>query len=238
MLSRTDNEAAGKLHDIFSRLLAFFGPRKWWPGETPWEVCVGAVLTQNTNWSNVEKAIANLKRVALLPSTESEGLTLESAAELAAYPPAELAELIRPSGYFNIKAKRLASVAEWWGAEAADIGRNSLDTVRESLLAVNGVGPETADSILLYAFNMPTFVVDAYTKRIMARAWGTPLDIPYEELRSFFMDNLPKDVQMYNEYHALFVELAKRFCLKKGCDALGSCPLAEICLDRSNACGH
>jgi len=223
------NDISEKLLDLLERLLDAFGPQNWWPGDTPWEVCVGAVLTQNTNWSNVEKAIANLKSAGLLPDASSPGLATEKAAELADFPSAELAELIRPSGYFNIKAERLKAVARWWSAEAENARSLPLPDARESILGVKGVGKETADSVLLYAFDMPTFVIDAYTKRIMARYLGTPSDMPYDDLRALFMDNLSADVRLYNEFHALLVRLAKDFCLKRGCYNPDGCPLETAC---------
>ncbi len=219
-----------KLRDIHDRMFQSFGPQKWWPGDSPWEVCVGAVLTQNTNWGNVEKAIVNLKRARLVPAGSADhGIALRYAEKTAGYPKEELAELIRPSGYFNLKADRLAAVARWWLENAAPIMANmDVNYARKSLLEVKGVGPETADSILLYAFDMPTFVVDAYTKRIMARVRGISENIHYEDLRRLFMDNLEEDSALFNEFHALFVRLAKDFCRKKGCGGAG-CPLLQTC---------
>jgi len=199
-----------------------YGPQHWWPGDTPWEVCVGAVLTQNTSWKNVEKAIANLK-------ADNHGK----------FPPcnailemdlSRLAQLIRPSGYYNQKAIKLKAIAVWWkenvnASSSLKLGR-TMDEWRDSLLQVKGVGPETADSILLYSFNLPSFVVDAYTKRIMSRHFGTDPEISYGEMRGIFMDNLPNDAKLFNEYHALIVRLAKESCLKKGCSS--TCPLIPI----------
>lgn len=205
-----------RLMAMYRRLLAAYGPQGWWPGETPWEVCVGAVLTQNTNWSNVERAIANLKAAEVLDPER-----------IAALPSAALAELIRPSGYYRLKAGRLQAVTAWWrrhvrGNRLQPPGR-ALGAWRDSLLAVPGVGPETADCILLYAFGLPTFVIDAYTRRIMARHFGTASDMPYHELQALFMAALPPDAALFNEFHALLVRNAKEHCRKREC--LPGCPL-------------
>ena len=210
-------EGRTSLMDIYNALFAHYGPQHWWPGETPFEVMVGAVLTQNTNWGNVEKAIANLKAVGSLDPFAIHVMSHE-----------RLAELIRPSGYFNIKARRLKNFISYFVKmydgdielmKAADCG-----SLREELLAVNGVGPETADSILLYALGCPTFVVDAYTKRIFSRHGFFQEDTDYHDVRRLFMGNIPPDVQLYNEYHALIVRLAKDRCLKKE----GGCGLCVI----------
>ncbi len=205
-----------KLMNLYDKMFSAYGPRHWWPGDTPWEICVGAVLTQNTNWRNVERAIANLKNINAL-----------SPEKIMAMPHEELAEAIRPSGYYNLKAKRLRAVTSWWLENVVNNklspDEKPLEYWRDSLLEVKGAGPETVDSILLYAFNLPTFVIDAYTKRIMARHFGTGKDIPYDQLRNLFMDNLPHDARLFNEFHALFVETAKNACLKKSC--LPECPL-------------
>lgn len=217
------------LLETFGRLHAAYGPRRWWPttldgAESPsyhggkpnanqrFEIAVGAILTQNTNWGNVERALANLRRAAAL-----------SPEHILEADPAALAELIRPSGYYNMKAVKLRNLAKWWLGQPAAASPTDMPAWRESLLAVNGVGPETADSILLYAFALPTFVVDAYTKRAMARHHGTAENIPYHELRALFMDRLPPDVALYQEFHALFVELAKDACQKSVCSP--RCPL-------------
>jgi len=204
------------LMDIYGALHAHYGPQYWWPGDTAFEMMVGAILTQNTNWGNVEKAIANLKQARAL-----------SAKAIHAMPEPELAELIRPSGYFNIKAKRLKSYISYfmerYGGSIARMKRRDCGLLREEILAVNGVGPETADSIMLYALGCPVFVVDAYTKRIFSRHGFFPETADYHDVQRYFMDRLPKDVELYNEYHALIVRLAKDRCLKKA----GKC---EICL--------
>jgi endonuclease-3 related protein len=196
------------LLSLYHQLFQAFGPRHWWPGDTPFEVAVGAILTQNTAWRNVKKAIANLKKEGVLSPRHIHALPFET-----------LAALIRPSGYYNIKAKRLKHFTDFLFEEASgNVDRlmsRELLPLRKALLAVNGIGPETADSILLYAGNKPTFVVDTYTKRILSRHGLAPEDISYEEARSFFMDCLPPDVTLFNEYHALLVHLGHAFCLKR-----------------------
>ncbi len=205
------------LLNIYDKMFESYGPQRWWPGDTPWEICVGAVLTQNTNWNNVEKAIANLKRADFLcPS------------KIASIPREELENAIRPSGFFRLKADRLLAVTEWWLKNTRDsrLAKDKpLDFWRDSLLEVKGVGPETADSILLYSFDMPTFVIDAYTKRIMARHAGTAPEIDYHKLQDIFMRNLPRETAFFNEFHALFVQTAKLACKKKEC--LPECPLGN-----------
>lgn len=202
------------LLQVYRRLLARFGPRHWWPARTPFEVAVGAVLTQNTAWVNVERAIANL-----------QGAHLLSPRRLLALPTPRLARLIRPAGYFNLKAKRLKAMVAWWvsGTE----GARHLATLRRELLAVYGVGPETADSILLYALKRPIFVIDAYTQRIFARHGWVSWGADYETLQRLFMSTLPPDVPLYNEYHALLVELGKTLCLKRR-PRCAQCPLRDL----------
>lgn len=195
------------------------GPRQWWPGETPFEVVIGAILTQNTNWSNVEKAIKNLKTAGKL---SPEGIYELSVTELA--------KLIRPSGFFNVKAKRVKAFINWlfsrYEGNLSKMFARDLQSLRSELLSVKGIGPETADSILLYAGNMPTFVVDAYTHRIFSRHELIPEESTYDDMKSFFEENLPKDVQLFNEYHALLVNIGKMFCKpKKVCEP---CPLKDI----------
>lgn len=198
-------------------MLKELGPSHWWPGETPIEIAVGAILTQNTAWTNVEKAIKVLRDRDLL-----------DAGRLLALPEAELADCIRPSGAFQVKAKRLRNFLLYL-QERCDLNLDRLRAaplhrLREELLTVSGIGPETADSILLYALGHPTFVVDAYTRRILNRHRLVPEDIAYDDLRAFFMDVLPPDTELYNEYHAQIVRVGKTWCAKKAgkCDA---CPL-------------
>jgi endonuclease-3 related protein len=217
--------SVGLLDNYFRAALKSLGPQHWWPGETPFEVCVGAILTQNTNWGNVEKAIANLKKRNLLDPSR-----------LYAVPPQELASLIRPAGYFNIKTRRLRSFLKFLIEEYdGDLNRmfaERLEALREKLLGVKGIGPETADSILLYAGNKPIFVVDAYTKRIFLRHEIIPEDWGYPEIQEYFMTHLPDDVgaplgapsqraqqagplRLYNEFHALVVHIGKHWCKTK-----------------------
>ena len=192
-----------RLSAIHDRLLVCHGPRHWWPADGPFEVMIGAVLTQNTAWSNVERALERLKARCPL-----------DAAGLLALDPSELAETIRPAGYFNVKARRLIAFCEFYRAAGGWDGLNALDTgaLRERLLAVKGIGPETADDILLYAFERPVFVVDAYTRRIFSRLGLLRGDEPYETIRAAFETALGPDVPRYKEYHALLVEHAKQVC--------------------------
>ena len=193
------------LMEGFERMHARFGPRRWWPGETPFEVMVGAILTQNTNWKNVERAIANLKRERLLEP-----------GKLLDLHPATLAKLIRPAGYYRVKANRLRHFltyfVERYGGSAKKMAAKPTEKLREELLSVKGIGPETADSILLYALDKPVFVVDAYTRRILSRHALCAEDETYDDLQALFADRLPADVPLYNEYHALVVETAKEYC--------------------------
>ena len=208
-----------QLTEIYQILLERFGPQHWWPGETQFEIILGAILTQNTSWANVEKAIANLKAADLL-----------SPARLHEFDIARLAELIRPAGYFNIKAKRLKSFLNWlfdrYHGELADLEHINTQQLRAELLAVKGIGPETADSILLYAFGRPVFVVDAYTARISVRHRLIEPDAGYEQLQDLFQSNLMPDAQLFNEYHALLVRLGKEFCKPKA--RCPGCPLEKL----------
>jgi len=193
------------LKELYEKLWQVFGPQGWWPGETPFEVALGAILTQNTNWNNVAKVMGRLKAEGLL-----------SAQALTAASEAELAGLLRPAGYYNLKARRvknfLAVLRDRYRGSMEALAGEELEKLRPELLAVKGIGPETADSILLYALNKPTFVVDAYTFRILSRHHLVPESCDYEELRRLFMDRLTADVGLYQEYHALLVRLGKEFC--------------------------
>ena len=188
---------------LYHRLHKAYGPQDWWPAETPFEVIVGAVLTQNTAWTNVEKAILNLRKAGKL--SLSAILRLEHA---------ELAALIRPSGYFNIKATRLQNLCRWLERQGGvgRLGKWPTARLREGLLSVNGIGPETADDILLYAYNRPVFVIDAYTRRLLVRLGIAEGNEPYETLRTAFEEVLEADPVLYNEYHALIVRHAKQKC--------------------------
>lgn len=208
---------AERLQAFYDTMLDRLGPQHWWPGETPFEVMVGAILTQNTSWKNVERAIANLKAADLL--------TFET---VVALPAGMLAELIRPAGYYNIKAGRLLNllvfISENHDGNLDSFLAQGLPQLREQLLSVKGVGPETADSILLYAANLPSFVVDTYTHRILSRHQVIDEDCGYYEIQDLFMDNLAADVQLYNEYHALLVRVGNIYCKKKNPDC-SACPL-------------
>jgi endonuclease-3 related protein len=206
--------------NMFHAMLDELGPSRWWPAETPFEMAVGAILTQNTNWGNVERAIANLKATgAFTPQA------------LFALPDATLAELIRPAGYFRLKAGRLknllAFIVRELDGDIANLAGQDRDESRRRLLAIKGVGPETADSILLYGLGYPSFVVDAYTARICSRHGLAPEDAGYDELRDLFMDALPEDVPLYNELHALLVRVGNGWCRPRGprCE---HCPLARF----------
>ena len=206
------------LMSIFQYMLEAYGPQDWWPGETAFEVMIGAILTQNTAWPNVEKAINNLKQAGIF-----------SAIELLNASDEELAQLIRPSGYFNIKADRLKQLCRFLQEQGGEQALRQQKTarLRKLLLSVKGIGPETADDILLYAFQRPVFVIDAYTRRIFSRLGIAAGEEPYEVLRMGFESALEADVALFNEYHALIVCHAKQFCSKKP-KCMG-CPLATRC---------
>jgi endonuclease-3 related protein len=193
------------LQAIYRALLQHFGPQHWWPGRTRFEVIVGAILTQNTAWTNVEKAIVRLRAArALTP------------ARLHALPHAQLAELIRPAGYFNVKATRLHAFTrllhDHFEISLDRLFRLPATELRKVLLAVHGIGPETADSILLYAAERPVFVVDAYTRRLMERHHWIKPNATYDEMAGVFNRALRPGVSLYNEYHALLVALGKHYC--------------------------
>lgn len=193
------------LEEYYQKALKDLGPQKWWPGETPFEVCVGAILTQNTNWRNVEKAIANLKEAGVLDPLKLFDLPLP-----------ELARLIRPAGYFNIKARRLHNflkfLAENYEGDLNRLFSERTEALREKLLSIRGIGPETADSILLYAGQKPSFVVDAYTKRIFLRHGVLSEEDDYHRIQEHFVQHLPSDTSVFNEFHALIVNIGKTWC--------------------------
>jgi endonuclease-3 related protein len=203
-ISRTSAIHGGRrFMAVYRRLHAAHGPQFWWPGDTRFEIMVGAVLTQNTAWSNVEKAIANLRAAtALTPHA------------IVAAPHRQLASWLKPSGYFNIKAKRLRAFCAWLLQQGGvrRLAHWPTDRLREALLAVHGIGPETADDILLYAFERPVFVIDAYTRRIFTRLGLIGGREKYEVLRKLFEDRLGNDVTLFNEYHALIVAHGKDVC--------------------------
>lgn len=211
--------AEGSLRGVYDSLLAAYGPQRWWPADTPFEVMVGAILTQNTAWTNVEKALARLaERTPLTPDA------------LLCLSPAELAELIRPVGYFNVKAARLRAFCAAFLAAGGERGLGALDTeaLRARLLQMHGVGPETADDMLLYAFHRPVFVIDAYTRRLFARLALIGGDEGYETLRALFERALGPDRALFNEYHALVVRHAKDICRARR-PLCGDCVLREGC---------
>ena len=204
---------------IYDALLAHWGDLNWWPADTPYEVMVGAVLTQNTAWGNVEKAIANF----------GGNLTPEMILEVSH---AQLAEIIRPAGFFNQKALYLKAVTQWYAGYGFDlpaVQQEPLQKLRAELLSVKGVGQETADAILLYAFGFPTFVVDAYTTRLCER-FPIRAGKDYQAIKAHFERAVPRDVKIYNNYHALIVMNGKNHCRKKAlCDG---CPLGGLCQKR------
>ena len=200
-----NREISQALLDIYHQLMAGYGPQYWWPASQPFEVIVGAILTQSAAWGNVEKAIANLKAASALSPRALRQLTTS-----------KLAKLIYPSGYYNAKALKLKSFAHWLGEHYDDnldqMFANDIYQLRQQLLSVHGVGQETADSIILYAANKPIFVIDAYTRRIINRIGLAPMGDSYNAYQTLFMDNLPADTKLFNEYHALLVRLAKSVC--------------------------
>jgi endonuclease-3 related protein len=208
-----------RLNQIYQKLLERFGPQHWWPGDTPFEIIVGAILTQNTNWGNVEKAISNLKASDVLTPDRLHGLPQE-----------RLADLIRPAGYYNIKAVRLTNFLQWlftrYQGDLAGVEGRGTPSLREELLAIKGIGPETADSILLYAFDRPIFVVDAYTARVAARHGLIEPPFDYHQLQEVFQSSLQQEVPLFNEYHALLVRVGKEYC--KPTPRCKGCPLEDL----------
>lgn len=203
---------------LYERLMGCYGPQGWWPGEGRFEIIVGAILTQNTNWGNVEKALGNLKAAGCLTPAGLYGLAVE-----------RLAELIRPAGYFNVKAQRLRHFLDWlfvrFDGDLDAAGALSTEGLRGELLAIKGIGPETADSICLYAFEKPVFVVDAYTARILGRHGMIWPEAGYEEIREFFEGGLAREARLFNEFHALLVRLGKTHCRPK--PQCSGCPLED-----------
>ena len=208
-----------KLKEIYELLFERFGPQKWWPGDGMFEIIVGAILTQNTNWGNVEKAIANLKAANVLTAEKLYALDIN-----------QLAQLIRPAGYYNIKAKRLKNFLDWlfdnYDGRLTDLQQISTPGLRQELLSVKGIGYETADSILLYAFDRDVFVIDAYTARVASRHNLIDAGCDYEQLQYLFEANLPTDIQMFNEFHALLVKVGKEHCRPK--PKCQGCPLESL----------
>jgi len=208
------------LREMYERLYARFGPRDWWPADSPFEIMVGAILTQNTNWKNVERAIDNLKRAGFLSLPAMSELSQDL-----------LAEYIRPAGYYNIKAGRLRNffgfVNKEWDGDLDFFLQQPAAVLREQLLSIKGIGPETADSMALYAAGHPVFVVDAYTHRILLRHEIIDESFGYHEIQELFMDNLEEDARQFNEYHALIVQVGKEYCKKSKPDC-SHCPLAGL----------
>lgn len=206
------------LRKIYQKLFEQYGLQHWWPADSPFEVMIGAILTQNTSWVNVEKALANLKKNKLLSCDAIIKLSDE-----------KLAGLLRPVGYFNVKARRLKNFCNWY-QKSHDLEQLKTEILRDELLSINGVGPETADDILLYAFNRPVFVIDTYTRRLFSRLGLIKDEFDYEELRRWFESKLvhvENKVELFNEYHALIVRHAKQHCGARK-------PLCETCCMKGN----
>jgi len=207
------------LREIYRRLHTVFGPQHWWPGESRWEVIIGAVLTQNTSWNNVEKALQNLRAANVL--------TPQS---LSALSEPQLAKLIRPAGYYRVKARRLRHFVQFlfesYAGSLDAMFAVDLASLRRQLLSIHGIGPETADSILLYAGQRPTFVVDAYTARILQRHGWLPIGAKYDAIKHFFESQLEPQVERFNEYHALLVRLGKEYCRSQ--PLCSGCPLEDL----------
>jgi len=204
---------------VYHKLRKTFGHQSWWPGETPFEVMIGAILTQNTSWTNVEKAIRNFKKAGLLSFLKMKKLSH-----------GRLAQLIRPAGYYNVKADRIRSFLRFfqlkYQGSVLKMRKEDLPTARENLLRVKGIGPETADSILLYALDKPVFVIDAYTKRIFSRHRLAKAGDSYDEWKGIFEKALPAKTSLFNDYHAQIVRLAKEFCrTRPRCEG---CPLKDF----------
>ena len=214
-MADSNSKNKNRVLHIYNTLLDYYGPQNWWPSKSPFETCVGAILTQNTAWRNVEKAIANLEQAQML--------TIEAIADSSHD---KLAKLIRPSGYFNQKAKRLSDfcnyLLEQYDGRLGRLFELEIEPLRHVLLQQKGIGPETADSMICYAAGKPIFVVDAYTKRIFSRKNLIAENADYDTVQKLFMDHLPVDGALYNEYHALIVQLGAAICKK-------SSPLCEQC---------
>ncbi|MFC1703267.1 endonuclease III domain-containing protein [Candidatus Omnitrophota bacterium] len=215
------------LESIYKELFGRFGPQKWWPADTKFEVIVGAILTQNTAWTNVEKALQNLKNHKLLSPQSLRDISEK-----------RLGQLIKPAGYYNVKAQRLKDfinfLFERYGGNLNRMFKTDFLKLRAELLSINGIGLETADSILLYAGEKPLFVVDAYTRRILARHHLIEETATYSEIQNLFMNNLSHDIQLFNEYHALIVRLGKEICKKM--PRCHICPLKQINKEIKHAC--
>ncbi len=211
---------AKNIKKFYTKLYRTFGPQSCWPGNTRFEVIVGGILTQNTTWTNVERAIANLKIEKALTPKGVHALTVK-----------KLARLIKPAGYFNVKARRLKNFTDHLftkhSGSISGMFKSSTEELREELLSVNGIGPETCDTILLYAAERPVFVIDAYTKRMLTRHGLADEEVIYGEMQKLFMGSLKSDTVVFNEYHALIVRVGKDFC-KKGKPLCTECPLGTF----------
>lgn len=208
-----------KLMEIYNLLFSAFGPQNWWPADTELEMMVGAILTQNTSWNNVEKAIENLREKDLL-----------SVRVLSHIPSTILSGYIRPAGYYNLKVKRLKNliklIEDKYNGDVNKLFSLDTENIRKELLSVKGVGEETADSIILYGAGRPIFVVDTYTHRILTRHGLIEEEAGYNGLQVFFMDNLPNDVELFKEFHALIVKTGKNFCRRR--PLCSKCPLEDL----------
>lgn len=214
-----ENALKPRLESIYDLLSERFGHRNWWPADTPFEVCVGAILTQNTSWKNVEKAIANLKKADCMDALRLHEISAE-----------RLAELVRPAGYFNVKARRLknfiARLVEGYDGSLDRLFHRPAGELRLELLEINGVGRETADSMILYAANKPVFVIDAYTRRVLERHGIAEAGMDYDAVQAIFHRNLDEDLGVFNDFHAQFVAVGSNFCGRKpkcvGCPLEGA----------------
>lgn len=208
------------LLDVYRCLFDRYGPQHWWPAESPFEVIIGAILTQSAAWGNVEKAIANLKAQEVLSVAALRRLSVE-----------ELARLVYPSGYYNAKAAKIKSFVDWLGesynGDLRKLFAQDLSSLRQELLSVHGIGEETADSIILYAAHKPIFVIDAYTRRITYRLGLAPATNSYAAFQEHFMRHLPRDESLFNEYHALLVRHGKDICRKQ--PRCQECCLVSFC---------
>jgi endonuclease-3 related protein len=211
---------AATLLDLYDRLLRYYGPQGWWPAESRFEVMVGAILTQAVAWSNVEKAVANLKAAQSLDFASLHRLPVE-----------ELAPLLRPAGYYNAKARKLKALVthlhDHYQFDLDVLFSQSLRVLRDELLSIHGIGPETADSIVLYAAGQPVFVVDGYTRRLCSRLGLASDTSGYDDLQALFEDNLPRETELFQEYHALIVQHAKTTCRKQ--PLCSDCLLLAVC---------
>ncbi len=207
-------------YELYTSLLSHFGPQHWWPAETPFEVVVGAILTQQTTWENVEKAIKNLKNANVLAPCKISNLPLK-----------KLEVYIKPTGFYRQKARRLKDICTYifkeYNSSLNVLFNKETSSLRAELLSLNGIGPETADSIILYAAEKPSFVIDAYTKRICERLQLTD-ELDYGTLKKFFESSIPEDVEIYKEFHALLVELGKNYCKTR--PVCKNCPLNGKCI--------